>query len=229
MKDVSCIIPAYNERAHIAAVLRAVDGHPDIKEVIVVDDHSSDGTGDVVSGFPGVRLITHQHNRGKSRSVYDGIKASTGSYIFLLDADLQNVTINDISRLIEPVVSGRADASISLRGNSPRLWRMIGIDYISGERVFPRKLIDEVLEQIGVSSGFSLEVLFNNLLIAHKSRVAIVPWDHVASPYKYKKVGWWKGIQGDIRMMRDIFKVVGAFGAFRQITALSLQRVRIDN
>src|SRR5258708_22636463 len=123
MSDISCIIPAYNERKNIGGVLSAVKDHPLIKEVIVVDDCSSDGTGDFVKSqillSGNIRLITHAINGGKSRSVYDGIKNSTGSHLFFLDADLEHVTAEDITRLIEPVTSGFADLTISLRGNTP--------------------------------------------------------------------------------------------------------------
>lgn len=226
MSDISCIIPAYNERKNIGGVLSAVKDHPLIKEVIVVDDCSSDGTGDFVRGLGGnIKLVTHERNTGKSRAVYDGIQRSSGTHLFFLDADLQNVTAEDITKLIEPVTSGFADITISLRGNTPIPWKMIGLDYISGERVIPKKLIAEDVEKIATMSGFGLEVFLNDILIKQHSRVKIVAWPHVSSPLKYKKYGWWKGVAGDIRMMRNIFDQAGYIGVCLQIIRMRHLRV----
>ncbi|MEI7463322.1 MAG: glycosyltransferase family 2 protein, partial [Candidatus Taylorbacteria bacterium] len=84
MNNISCIIPSFNEEARIGKVLDIVSNHPDIGELIVVDDGSTDGTLDVIKKYPNVKLIVHEKNQGKSAAVYHGIKSSTGRYILLL-------------------------------------------------------------------------------------------------------------------------------------------------
>lgn len=224
--SISCVIPAWNEASRIAGVLRAAAGHPDLAEVIVVDDCSTDGTAEVVERFPGVRLLRQSVNGGKSRAVVRGAKEAKGTHLMFLDADLQGLSPEAVHRLAAPVLRGAADVSISLRGNAPGLWRAIGLDYISGERVFPRERFVEHVEEILALPRFGLEVWMNEGWLADKARIAVVPWDEVASPYKYAKMGWWRGLMGDAKMMRDIFRTVSPFEALRQI--IGMRRVRIS-
>jgi len=67
----------------------------------------------------------------------------------LLDADLEGLRESDISELISPIWDDHASMTISLRKDTPLIWRLFGIDYTSGERVFKRSLIDqETLSQL---------------------------------------------------------------------------------
>ena len=84
---ISCVICAYNEASRISKVLDVAVGHPSIREVIVVDDGSTDATKEVVKKYPSVRLIALEHNVGKSRAFVQGVAASTGELIMCLDAD----------------------------------------------------------------------------------------------------------------------------------------------
>ena len=220
MNKLSCIIPAYNEGSRIKNVLDVVVGHPLINEIVVVDDASTDDTGEVVRLYEGVQLLVHKVNQGKSKSVYDGIKFSTGDTVMLLDADLVGITKENLTDLIEPVMKSESGVSISLRINAPKLWRVVGIDYISGERVMPRQLIFQNIEEILTLPGFGLEVFLNKLIIKKHLKICVVPWNNVISPYKYKKYGYCKGIKYDIKMMFEIFKTVGVFGAARQIISM---------
>jgi len=225
MIKISCIIPAYNEGTRIADVLRVVSGHALVDEIIVIDDGSVDDTRDVVGAFKNVRLIVHEKNKGKSVAVHTGISASAGEFIFLLDADLVGLTKENISHLLESVLEGHADVSMSLRGNAPKIWRMIGLDYISGERVFPKKMLEGHLNRILSLPGFGLEVFLNRLIIKNRFRIAVVEWNNVDSPYKHTKYGRWKGLKGDVKMMRDIFRTVTPLGPFWQIARMLRLRV----
>jgi len=217
MKKISCIIPTYNEEPRIKNVLEIVANHPLIDEIIVVDDGSIDNTQNIVKKFENVKLIVHSKNQGKSMAIYTGVRESNGEFIFLLDADLLGLTSSNIATLIEPVSSGIADISISLRRNTPWVWKLIGIDYISGERVFPKKMLKDNLEKIRSLPGFGLEIFINNVIIANKYRIKIVKWNNVDSPYKHKKHGFWIGIKGEFKMYKHIFKTAGILGPIYQI------------
>ncbi len=230
MITLSCLIPAYNEGPRIAAVLETVVAHPQIAEVIVIDDGSVDDTAEVAKGFltrhPHLRLIRQPRNGGKTAAVATGIKAATGSHLMLLDSDLLGLSRTDLSALIAPVAEGHADVSISLRHNAPRIWRAIGIDYISGERVLPRGLLAERLDQLITLPRFGLEVFMNRLWIAQSLTIAVVRWPGVDSPVKHDKLGnWRKGLTADAKMLHDIFRTIPLPEAIAQIRAMQAMRL----
>ncbi|WP_176085334.1 glycosyltransferase [Martelella sp. HB161492] len=206
-QGISCIIPAHNEAPRIGAVLSSVIDHPLIDEVIVVDDGSSDGTAEVVRRFESARLIVLATNGGKSAAVAAGLNAARFEHLLLLDSDLVGLTRAALTRLIRPVLRGQADVSISLRRNAPWLWKVIGIDYISGERVLPRHLLGTEAELMRLP-GFGMEVAMNAHWIDEGARIAIVRWPEVESPLKSAKQGLWVGIRADLLMLRDIFATV---------------------
>lgn len=227
MTKVSCIIPAYNEEERIATVLRAVYDHPFIHEIVVVDDASHDKTAVVVKQFTNVILITNSKNQGKSASLAIGLRVIQSEFVLLLDADLLGITEDAVTDLITPVLSGKADISISLRNNAPRTWHLLGIDYISGERVFRLDLIANHLKVISHLPGFGFEVFLNDIIIKNKLRVAIVPWPTVISPFKFRKMGIVRGIIADIKMLTQILYTVSAIHLVRQIIGMRKLRIHI--
>jgi glycosyltransferase involved in cell wall biosynthesis len=225
MASISCVIPAYNEGSRIASVLAAVVGHPLLDEIIVVDDGSTDETQAAAKQFKNVRLLVQATNIGKSGAICMGICASAGDFLLLLDADLVGLTEDDVTALILPVLRGTADASISLRKDALLPWRVIGLDYLSGERVIRRDLLAGHLDAIGHLPGFGLESYLNRVLIRQKSRVKVIWWEHVGHTYKARKYGIWKGIAGEARMLMNIVETISLSGTAHQIIAMLRQRV----
>lgn len=221
----SCVIPAWNEGARIGAVLAALAGHPALAEVIVVDDGSTDDTV-AVARAAGARVITMAQNGGKTAALAEGIRAATAPLLLLLDADLRGLSPQDVTDLVAPVATGRADVSISLRGNAPRLWQLLGLDYISGERVLPRAMLEGGLDILRHLPGFGFEVHLNTLWIGERARIAVVRWPGVESPLKAEKQGWARGIASDIGMLRDIFRTVTLRAVISQILSMRALRVR---
>lgn len=222
---LTCLIAAYDEAARIGAVLEAAVGHPALSRVIVIDDGSTDGTAEVAAAVPGVTVLRNGQNRGKTWALTLGIAAATTSHLLLLDADLLDLAPADLTALIAPVRQGRADVSVSLRGNAPRPWHWLGLDYISGERVVPRNMLANRTEELRALPRFGFEVALNRTILNRRARLAVVPWPAVHSPLKAAKRGFWAGLQGDTAMMADIFHTVSAAEAARQIVGLRQLRV----
>ncbi len=213
---VSCIVPAFNEGGRIEPILDLLGNHPLIDEIIVVDDGSTDNTREVAQACAKVRLICHDQNRGKTAALHTGILEASHDLLCFLDADLIGMTEANITELILPVQSGRADISISMRKNSPWIDRVIGLDFISGERVFHKRLLQDHLERLPHLPKWGFEVFLNRILLQKKSVIAIIFWRNVISPYKVYKYGFLRGLKGDVRMVYDILNVASPFEIVHQ-------------
>ena len=113
---VSVIIPAYNERDTIAETITRVRSSPVEKEIIVVDDASTDGTPEVVESLtgPDLRLLRQQYNQGKGAAIRRGLDAATGEIVLIQDADLEYDPA-DYPKLIAPIESGEVDVVYGTR------------------------------------------------------------------------------------------------------------------
>lgn len=222
---ISCLICAYNEGPRLAAVLAAVVRHPLLDEVIVVDDGSVDDTAEVARRFAGVRLISHPVNLGKSRAIATGVAAAHHELLMLLDADLKGLRADNVTALAQPVLAGDAEVSISLRRNSLLLFRLAGLDFVSGERVVRKDLLDGVLQQIGALPRFGIEVFMNRRIIAHGLAIAVTRWADVEQTRKTEKLGLWRGVRAEWRMVRDLMRVADPLELLAQSWRLAMLRI----
>ncbi|MEP6966810.1 MAG: glycosyltransferase family 2 protein [Pseudomonadota bacterium] len=219
-KRISCIVCAYNEEDRIRNILDAVDRHPALSEVIVVNDGSTDATEALLAGYPDIQVISYAPNRGKTYALSRGIAAARHDCLMLLDADLAGVTARDIDALAAPVVNGEADVSISLRRNSLAIYRGIGLDFVSGERVLPAWLVRDAVRAMERLPRWGGEAFMNDLIIKHGCRLAVVDWPAVFNIRKYSKLGPWRGALSELAMMRDALSVLTPWGVVRQNLAL---------
>ena len=108
---LTLVIPVYNEAATIASLIDRVRLVPVEKEMVIVDDCSSDGTRQVLEGLApadDLRLLYHDVNRGKGAALRTGFKAATGDVVVVQDADLEYDPM-DLPKLMAPIADGRAD------------------------------------------------------------------------------------------------------------------------
>jgi len=121
---LSVVIPVYNERQWIAEVVRRVQAVPIPKEILIVDDGSTDGTRDVLRELDGddVRVFYQPVNRGKGAAVREGFGHATGDVVLVQDADLE-YDPSEYPRLIQPIIENRADVVFGSRfiGDSHRV------------------------------------------------------------------------------------------------------------
>jgi glycosyltransferase involved in cell wall biosynthesis len=221
---ISCIVCAYNEGPRLGAVLAAAAAHPLLAELIVVDDGSLDDTAAVARGFTGVRLISHEANRGKSAAMATGVAAARHELVMLLDADLKGLRAEDIAALADPVLRGSADVSMSLRRNSLAIFRAVGLDFVSGERVLARALLRDVMQDAGRLPRFGIEVFMNRRIIADGLAVAVARWPRVTQSRKTEKLGRWRGTLAEWRMVRDLVSTVYPIELLRQTAQLMALR-----
>jgi glycosyltransferase involved in cell wall biosynthesis len=128
MKTISVVIPCYNEAATLARVVEAVLSAPVSglqREIIIVDDASTDKTPEIIAKFsnPAVKKLRHDKNRGKGAALSTGFAAATGDIILVQDADLE-YDPTEYPRLLGPILDGRADVVFGSRfisGDSHRV------------------------------------------------------------------------------------------------------------
>ncbi|MEK7520152.1 MAG: glycosyltransferase family 2 protein [Patescibacteria group bacterium] len=124
---LSVIIPAYNEKNTIGEIIRrvqSVDIGELTKEIIVVDDGSTDGTRDIIKTIPDIRYIFHEKNRGKGGAIKTGFQSATGDLLIIQDADLE-YDPNDYPSLIGPILDGYADVVFGSRFLTGRPHRVL--------------------------------------------------------------------------------------------------------
>jgi glycosyltransferase involved in cell wall biosynthesis len=185
-RDVSIVIPAYDEEAAIGPVVKGLLGQGPWREILVVDDASTDGTA-AAAEQAGARVIRHPYNKGNGAAVKTGIRAAQGDVVLLMDADGQH-SPEDALRVVEPI--GVHDMAIGARAaqdqtatralgnavfNALASWlsgRPIP-DLTSGFRAARRALLLEVLHLL--PNGFSYPTTSCLAFLKSGYNVAFVP------------------------------------------------------
>jgi glycosyltransferase involved in cell wall biosynthesis len=227
------IIPAYNEEATIKQVLDAVlhielkdtDGKEIEKDIVVVDDGSSDGTQSILESYwrnPQVRLMFHDRNRGKGAALRTGFGEVLGDIVIIQDADAE-YDPSEYPRLLEPILKGHADVVYGSRlsGGRPQrvylFWHMVGnrfltlltnilfnstlTDMETGYKVFRREVVDSFRLQ---SNDFRIEPeMTAQVLRNSRLRVYELPISYYGRTYEEgKKITWRDGLGAVVTLLR---------------------------
>ena len=227
--DVSIVIPAYNERDAIAGVIGVLRAAAAWREIIVVDDGSTDGTADRAAAA-GACVVKHPYNIGNGAAVKNGIRKATGEYILIVDADGQHPP-EDALRLVEKlgpydlVIGARAaktQATHARRAGNGVLNRLAGYmtgreipDLTSGFRGARAASLREFLHLL--PNGFSTPTTTTLAFIKGGYSVAFEPI------HARQRTG-----QSKIRLARDgakflmiIFKIITLFNPLRIFLPIS--------
>ncbi len=206
---LSVIIPVYNEKNTIAEVVANVLGTPHEKEVVVVDDGSTDGTREVLATLddPRVRVILHERNQGKGAALRTGFAAARGDVLLIQDADLE-YDPSDYPVLLKPIEMGKADvvygsrfkgsgrafmflhyvANKTLTLITNILFNSILTDMETGYKVFRREVLDGVTIR---SNRFNFEPEITAKVLKKKVRLVEVPIQYYGRGYEEgKKIGF---------------------------------------
>ena len=133
---VSVVIPVFNEMRTLEQVIKRVQAAPVEKEIILVDDYSTDGSRERVQSLgeqPNVRAVLHDYNQGKGAALRSGFAAATGDVVLIQDADLE-YDPNDYPKLLGPIVANDADVVYGSRFAGGETHRVLYFWHSMGNR-----------------------------------------------------------------------------------------------
>jgi glycosyltransferase involved in cell wall biosynthesis len=207
-------MPAYNEAATVERALAAVLATAQNKEVILVDDGSTDGTREIIMRLgqehEEVGVIVHDRNRGKGAAVRSALAAATGDVVVIQDCDLE-YDPNDYGKLLEPITSGVAEVVYGTRAfashSSYSFWFVMGNKlvtlvtnilfncYISDMETCYKMMPLEVARRLRLTArGFDLEPQITGGLLNLGYQIYEVPVNYRArTRAQGKKLAWTDG------------------------------------
>jgi len=212
---LSILMPVFNEAPTIIEIVERVQAVRLDKEIVLVNDASSDGSAHILDGLsePGILVLHHPINRGKGAAIRTGLEAATGDVVVIQDADLE-YDPREYSRLMEPILNRGADAVYGSRftgGNPHRVvyfWHMVGNKFLTllSNMFTDLNLSDmetcykvfraEILKRLTLRSDrFGFEPEFTAKVARLGCRIYEVPVSYDGRGYESgKKITWKDGI-----------------------------------
>lgn len=219
MNKLSIVIPVYNEKNTILEIVRQVEAValPMEKEIIIVDDYSTDGTREILKEFsqPRCKIIYRDKNGGKGAALRDGFLQATGEIIITQDADLE-YDPNDYPKILGPILKGRGDVVYGSRfvTSDPKrvlfFWHLLGnmfltkfsnmltgltfSDMETGYKAFRREVVDSFKDKLK-SKRFGIEPEITAWVAKGRWRVYEVGISYYGRTYdEGKKINWRDGL-----------------------------------
>jgi len=220
---LSVVVPVFNEKKTIKDVYERIRAVDITKEIILVDDCSTDGTREIVKGLAAddTRLFFHEQNMGKGAALRTGFREAKGDILIIQDADLE-YDPQEYPKLIQPILEGKADVVYGSRfaGGGPHrvlfFWHMVGnklltllsnvftnlnlTDMETCHKVFTRDVYTKITIE---ENRFGFEPEITAKLAKLNVRIYEVGISYSGRTYSEgKKIGWRDGISA----LRCIFK-----------------------
>ena len=206
--EISVIIPSYNDKPTITKIIERVkESLPYGREIIIVDDGSTDGSRDTLKNIEGegVKVIFHERNIGKGGAIKTGFAQAKGDIVVIQDSDLE-YDPREIPFLIQPIKDGVADAVFGSRltGGKPQrvhmFWHKVGNNFITlianvlynstltdvttGYKAFKRDFVKNIKIK---SKGFAIESELTAKILKKGARLYELPISYYGRSYKEGK------------------------------------------
>ncbi len=208
--SIAAIVPAFNEVKGIGRVISTLKQVPSITEIIVVDDGSTDGTGQIANQYvaidPRIRILRHEKNLGKGQAVFDALVTTTADIVLTIDADLIGLKPEYINQLILPLIKDKADMALGIfkGGNfctdlSHRL-----TPWLTGQRAIWLNQLKQIYWP--AAAGYGLETAITAASQKYRWKTVKVYWLGVSHPPSEEHRGFLKGIYNRAKMYSQIVK-----------------------
>lgn len=221
---VSVLMPVYNEKDTLLEILRRVDAVPVEKEMILVDDFSTDGTRELLGDLPYgyIKVVLHPNNMGKGAAIRTAIPHATGDVVLIQDADLEYDPM-DYPALVAPIIEGHADVVYGSRflgvHRAFLFWHYIGNKFLSflTNLLYDTTLTDmetcykvfraDVIKSMKLRSNrFNIEPEITAKVLKKHYRLYEVPIHYAGRDYaEGKKITWRDGIWAVLSLLRYRF------------------------
>jgi glycosyltransferase involved in cell wall biosynthesis len=222
---LSVIMPVYNEKATIREIVERVQAVQIEKEIIIVDDGSTDGTRGILEELKGrdVKILLHENNQGKGAAIRTAQEQVAGDIVIIQDADLE-YDPQEYYKLIEPIVDGRADVVYGSRfiGDVHRVhlfWHYVGNRFLTTVsnafnnlnltdmetcyKVFRAQVFKDLKLQ---SDRFGFEPEVTAKIARRKCRIYEMPISYSGRDYaEGKKIGWRDALSALVDIVRFRF------------------------
>jgi glycosyltransferase involved in cell wall biosynthesis len=221
---ISIIIPVYNEATTIREILARVRSSPIEKEIVVVDDGSTDGTRQLLAQeqSPDTKVVMHKVNQGKGAAIRTGLKQATGEYVLIQDADLEYDPA-DYELLLRPILRGKATVVYGSRflgeHKAMLFWHSVGnrlltlttnilydstlTDMETCYKLIPTDLIRRIPLR---ARRFDFEPEITAKILKRGHRIYEVPISYAGrEPHEGKKISWRDGFPALLSLFRYRF------------------------
>ena len=224
---LSVLIPVYNEADTIEELVKRVQAVDREKELVIVDDCSTDGTRDILpriqAAYDNVTILLHEKNQGKGAALRTGFGAAKGDVVIIQDADLEYDPA-EYPHLLQPILDGRADVVYGSRflGGPHRVlyfWHYVGNSFLTTlsnamtninltdmetcYKVFRREVMDGLKIK---SNRFGFEPEFTAKVARKGWRIYEVPISYSGRTYSEgKKITWKDGLKAVFTILRFRF------------------------
>jgi glycosyltransferase involved in cell wall biosynthesis len=224
-KCLSVVVPVYNEESTLAAIVDKLLALPQLLEIVIVDDCSTDRTAEILSALSAkygvIRAARHEKNKGKTEALKTGFGLTHGDIVIVQDADLEYDPA-DIPDLIAPILEGHADVVFGSRFMVRRAARVLYFYHYLGNKLltFLSNLLTninltdvetcykgfrgDIIRQMKIeSSGFGFEIEVTAKVAKLKCAIYEAPISYYGRTYEEgKKITGWDGIAAAYYILR---------------------------